>query len=295
MQNGITLAPSLTPSGISLTLPKALEVAAPVQAKPKPKRVRKPAAAAVGAGVTVLGDRFVCSYSGEIRDRAIFVADIPTVCFANLPCAFAWLSSNVQDATALADIKTKLCEVYEQPSVEGVLCPPDRSQLSDFGGSQVYSEWIGELVFWDTHAQISGTSVADWKKSAKKTTATKKAKAAQARVTFETGVYSVGIGGAAKCKRVTHVDGDDKLTGKDITAIKSMRKLTKFAASSKLKLVSECKVNVEDGYTIFFHREREEEPGAVIKEHNHIATQMAGVNAVGPALVFALRKTSVKI
>ncbi len=275
---------------------KFTPAADPTRVEPKPaaakKRARKPAAPAVGAGVTVLGDRFVCSYSAQIREHAIFIPGVPTVCFANIPCAFAWLRDNVRDAATLTDLKTKVCEAYEQPSIDGVLTPPDRSYLSDFGGDRLYPEWIGELAFWDIQASVKGSTVAQWKKQEKKSGTSKRGKGADKRLTLDTGMYSVGVGGMAATKKVDTIDGAEDATG--LTAIKATRKLAKFVASHPDLACLTHTITLAGGCVITYLALSEGMP-VPEKVGNHTATMLTGVPVVGPAIVFANKKMSVKI
>lgn len=293
--NGIIFSPPSTatvkqPEPVAAEPVVADAAAAPVAAATK-KRSRKPAAPAVGSGVVVCGDRFVCSYSGQIRERAIFIPDVPTAAFANLPCAFAWLSLNVRDAATLAECKDKLCKEYQQPNPEAVPLPLPRDNLIDFGGNMTYSEWAHNLVFWDTHATTAGISVAEWKKMGKSKGPVKRGKGAQSRVSFDTGVYSVGVGSAGKTKKVDGVDNNDK-EDKSFTAIKALRKLDKFARSHEDMQLAYQMCNGA-GYSAVVLVPKQ--PQAETKFLNHITSQLTECQCYGPAVVFALRKLSVKV
>lgn len=266
--------------------------------KTNKKRNRaKPKSLVAGPGVCVLGDRFVCSYSAQIRTHAIFVPGVDSVCFANIPCAFAWLEENVKNnEELLVKLKQATADEYQQP-LESIERAPARETLSDFGGKLYYVEWFATLLFWDTLTESNGTTVAEYK-NRNSNTAVKRGKGAQSKVAFEAAMYVVGHGGGAgKCKKINGLDGvavDDGATKALLTPVRAQRKLTNFISSHLLNDSAQYqrKYVEKDNYI-----------GVVLvtagvadeKLHNHVATELAGENCYGPAVFTFTRKHNQKI
>jgi hypothetical protein len=270
----------------------------------KTKAAATPTAAptATGLGVVVIGDRFVCSYSGRVVDHAVFIPGVDTACFANLPCAFAWLEDESNVSAETQDkLKSAMAAEYEQ-TLENVVRAPKRNLLVDFGGDRYYSEWIGPLAFWDRHTEAQGSTVDEWKKRGNQTAA-RRGKGAAARVAFDAAAYVIAYGkGAAGCKKVNTVDGAAiaKGTKNVLTIVKAYRKLQTFINGH----VSE----EEDARQLYEIRQLSSTNGwyaSVIVPHegvvpedklrNNIASQVVGFNVYGPAVVVFTRKHSQKI
>lgn len=160
--------------------------------------------------VVILNDRFLCSYSGQLVQRAIFIPGIPTVAFANIPCALAWLDENVADTDERNKYTEMLADEYEQ-TTQQFLRAPDRKYLTTFGGDRTYAEWIGDLRFWDVQADASGVTVADYQRGLKRRGSKNPRSKSEAsnKIVLERGACVImhkGIGAAA-VKRVVGVDG----------------------------------------------------------------------------------------
>lgn len=275
-------------------------------AKVAKKRVRAKAKALGGddATLTVLDQRFVCNYSGRVIKQAIFIPGHNNVCFANIPCAFAWLDDH-SNATPeeIAKLKEAVCEEYEQP-LESIVRAPPRNALSDFGGDQTYDAWFGLLRHWDILTETRGTTVVDFRanQKTKGKSASKKGKGAAAKVVFEPAMYVISYGkSAAGCKKINALDGAVEKGDKDrLTPVAAIRKITTFINAHTEPAQEEgapgkCPyarvTRDEDG----FHFQGLTALAAEEKYANHIATQLVGLPIYGPAVVFFTRKTSVKV
>lgn len=257
---------------------------------------------AVGLGVVIIGDRFICSYSGRVVDHAVFIPGVDTACFANLPCAFAWLEDESNVSVEVQDkLKAAMALEYEQ-TLENVVRAPKRSQLADFGGDKYYSEWIGPLVFWDRLTEAQGSTVGEWKQRGN-STATKRGKGAAQRIAFDAAAYTIAYGkGAAGCKKVNTIDGApvEKGAKNVLTIVKAYRKLQTFinghvsAEEDARQLYQVRQISSANGWYA----------SAIVpcdnvvpedKLRNNIASQLAGFSVYGPAVVVFTRKHSQKI
>lgn len=269
------------------------------------KRARKPAATGPksDSSVVVLHDRFVCSHSGEIRSTALFIPGYPGVCFANLPCAFAWINDHVEDPQVAAELKQKTCDEYQQPSIEAVMLPPPRDELAIFGGLKTYQEWIGPLHLWDQMTSQNGLSVAEWQSQRGK-----KAPGGKERnkVVLEAGSYLIGVGGPAQTKKVTVIGGsiveieaDDGTTKKraapGLTDIKVMQAQDRFIkAHPEYARV----MQIGDGFVAIAVVPDALSTNPVAPDpnlHNAYATAIVGLMCYGPCFVINYKKRSVKL
>lgn len=283
-----------------LNVEEGEEVHTPEPEKKSKKRSRssKPKPIAKGPGVVIINNHFVCSYSGRIIEKAIFIPGVTTAAFANFPCAFAWIEENVKDAAKQEELKRITCDDYEQ-TVESVVRAPIREKLSDFGGDLIYDEWMGPLKFWDILTDAQGSSVKDFQASLKGDTKRRGGKT-NGRVTFESAMYVVSSGkGAAGCKKINALDGAVEKGAKDrLTPISALRKIGTFTSKNTPKDSTEplwVQVDVGgDNYrgwavTPVVGYEPDE------KLLNNIATQVCGHKVYGPAVILFTRKTSVKV
>jgi hypothetical protein len=269
------------------------------------KRARAPAPAKpviAGHGVVIIGNHFVCTFSGHVSERGTFITGVDDAVFANIPCAIAWLNEFIPVAgkDAVDKLKLALCTDYDQ-TVEQVIAAPPRERLSDFGGNQFYSEWIGELHFWDRLTEAHGLTVAEWKLRQAGSTVLKRGKGASHRIAFEATTYSIAYGkSVAGCKKVVAIDGAPAVEGAkaQLTPVKCYRKLQAFMNAHP------------DQAFVIRHFDREgfflsalvpdETPGTVSippenKMANNIASQLAMVSVFGPATCTFTRKYSQKL
>jgi hypothetical protein len=266
----------------------------------RPKRVAPEIA---GTGVVVLGDRFVCSYSGEFGESAVFIPGVDTACFRNLPCAFAFLEDSGAKEETVQKYKQALCEAYEQ-QINTVERAPKRELLANFGGDRYYGEWIGNLHFWDRLTESGGLTVPQYlaKKKKGNGTATKRGKGSGARVSFDAAPYTIAYGkGPAGCKLINALDGvsvdEDVDVKKTMSMVRAMRKLQTFC-SAHSDFGFEVRSVTGDGFYAFFIAIKDDKLMAVsvpAKFQNHIAQQLLGHSAFGPATFIFTRKYSQRI
>lgn len=263
----------------------------------RPKRVVPEIA---GAGVVVLGDRFVCSYSGEFGPSAVFIPGVDTACFRNLPCAFAFLEDSGAKEEVVQKYKQAICDAYEQ-ELNTVERAPKRELLANFGGERYYDEWIGPLHFWDRLTESGGLTVAQYlaKKKSRNGGATKRGKGSGARVSFDAAPYTIAYGkGPAGCKLVNALDGvevdEDVDVKKTMSMVRAMRKLQTFCNAHKDLNVEVCSAHAE-GYYAFYVDAKDPTGSIPAKFQNHIAQQLLGKTAFGPATFIFTRKYSQKI
>lgn len=259
------------------------------------KRERQPPAPS-GNGVVVIGNRFVCSYSGRTVERAIFAPGTAKCCFANVPCAVAWLEENVKDADQVSTLKLSLAEKYDQP-LAVLERAPHRQYLDTFGGSNDYTTWIGPLEKWDRLSEVSGTTVDEFSKKNKSGGKKKKGKA-ELRQNFESATYFIAHGKlSAGVKRVDTIEGNVDAEGKKksgTTHVGSMRKVFAFAKANEVqKPYSISYIGNEFCYATSFTHFGDEP--ADPKLHNKIASLLLGEEVYGPAVVVFLKKHSIKI
>jgi len=265
----------------------------------KRERAKKVAPEIAGPGVVVLGDRFVCSYSGEFSPSAIFIPGVDTACFHNIPCALAFLEESGAPPEVQVRYKQALCDAYEQP-LELVERAPQRHYLANFGGDRFYDEWIGPLELWDRLTETSGTTVAQYKdrKQGAKGSAVKRGRGGDARVSFLAAPYVVAYGkGAAGCKLVNALDGvkeEEEHDAKDtMTMVRALRKLQTFIKGHDGEADFKIKSDFGEGYYAFFIGT--DAPVTLPKLHNHIASSITTKQCYGPAVFIFTRKFSVKV
>ena len=164
--------------------------AQPVAKEPKKRsRAKKPS----GDGVRVVGQRFVCTWTGQLIEKAIVPTAIDGVAFVNLPCAWAWIHSNVKDEDARYKLLESVCEQYQQDPAAVVL-PLAQSRLFDLGGDQPYDAWMPNARLWDRKTDTDGTDVATYQARAKKAKSKGSSRAKKPvveSVTLEPGLYLV--------------------------------------------------------------------------------------------------------
>ncbi len=259
---------------------------------------------AVGLGVNIIGSRFVCSYSGRVVDRAVFIPGVDTACFANIPCAFAWIAeeSNVPEDTK-QELRVATAAEYEQ-TLEIIERAPERTQLVDFGGNKYYKEWIGMLEFWDRLTEASGSTVQEYKQRDNGAATKRGGRGGQAaRVVFDASAYTIAYNkGGAGCKKVNTIDGvaTEKGAKNVLTIVKAYRKLQTFinghvsAEDEARQLYQVRQLSSTAGWyaSVIVPCEN------VIPERkllNNIATQLVGFEVFGPAVVVFTRKHTQKI
>ena len=259
------------------------------RAKPKPLG---------GASLTVLDQRFVCNFTGRVVPKAIFFPGVHNVCFCNIPCAFAWLEdcSGADDIT-IAKHKQGICEEYEQ-TMDVIARAPKRDALSDFGGDMTYDAWIAPLREWDMLTDVKGTTVAEFRSADKNKgkSATKKGKGASAKISFDAAMYVVGHqGGAAKCKKVTAVDGADVKDG--LSPVRAFRKINTFVTAHNGDVLPK-KYVVDHIHTEAFNATYIVTADATAGDEkllNKVASQVLALQVYGPAVISFLRKHSQKV
>ena len=271
----------------------------------KRSRPKKVPPEVVGAGVVVLGDRFCGSYSGEFSTRAIFIPGVDSACFRNIPCAFAFLDESGASAETIQKLKEATCESYGQELATAVRAP-DRTKLANFGGDLFYEEWMGELLFWDQLTDNEGLSVTQYKEhGGRRHTALKRGKGSGARVSFDAAAYSVAYGkGPAGCQLINALDAvplaaDTEKPKHDLSIVRALRKLSTFVNTHK-ETTFEVKSSHGDGFYACFigvDAAAPEDDDSVVptKLNNHIAQQILGMPAYGPALFIFTRKYSQRI
>lgn len=268
--------------------------------KPKRQRSKKPRPLLSGPGVVPSGKRFVCSYSGELTERAIFIPGVNSACFLNVPCAVAYIEDNAKSAEAQATLLQDLADAYGQTLGNLVRAPQNRL-LANFGGDLFYEDWIGDLVKWDALTMLHGTTVEEFKNRGKK--ATKRGKRGNNSVTFEAATYSISAGKGAGGCRVVNTLEDNIEAGKkgQLTSVGALRKLEKFVRGSRNKEEGEAAL---ENYLI----EATRTSTAVIlacvarqgtvpdeKKRNAIASALCEREVYGPALAIFTRKTAQKL
>lgn len=262
-------------------------------ASPKPRSrastKRKPETH--GAVLTVLGDRFVCPYSGRLIERGVRIPGLEAV-FANLPCAVAWLTENVKDEKSCENFKNALCEEYEQQPAS-VVRAPVRTQLMDFGGDLDYETWMGDLRFWDQLTMEKGLSVKDLAQLKKGAPVKKKARK-NTKIEFQAGMYVIPHNKGAKL--VNALDGStdaEPMKGK-LTPVSAIRKLEAFRNSHKdITLGASCRADPR-----FIAHTSSLEPNTEVdttKLYNKVASRLTQQDCYGPAVFIFTKKTSVVV
>lgn len=246
------------------------------QPKAKPKRKRAPPAKK-NAPITVIGQNFVDSYTGQLSGFGIFVPGVSDQVFVTLPNAIRWIMENKGGD---ADLIAATCEAYGQ-SVDNVRPSFRREELVEFGGKMLMNEWEQNHRLWHTHAAEKGTSVADWRKGTTKKTKT--------GITFETGSCVIPYKGKS-VKPINALDTDKAEKGK-LSTQAALRKVHTFAKKHE---GASAQYFVCDGADIIVCKPfAPTEPDAGII--NNIATQIVGETVIGPAFAVFHRKKAVKL
>lgn len=245
-------------------------------------------------GVTVIGNHLLCSYSGRIVEKAIFVPGLAEVCFANLPCAFAWIEEHVREPERQTMLKNAVCDRYEQP-IDSVVRAPDWRLLEDFGGDRNYQEWIGPLKFWDVLTQSNGMDVKAYQESLRG--GKKSQKTAASKVTFEAGMHLLQMKGQ---KAINALDGKVEKGAKEtLTATKAYKKVSAFASTQKVG-ESDFAWHVQSvagesfaGWVVT--PPESADPEQIKKYRNHVASQVTNQECYGPGVLIFTRKAAIKV
>lgn len=267
----------------------------PVPATAKPKRARKAKAAARSAEPKVIEGRYVCEYTGRLVPRAVFFPSLPEFAFCNLPSALAWAADS-KPAAESAALAAEIVAAYGQVP-DNVARAPPRNLLAAFGGSLSYEQWIGDLHFWDVHAEGSGKEPGAVPEQPQQG-APKRARG-QPSVTFDAAMYTIAYNkGPAGCKKITAVSEADKEKGA-LTPVAAVRKLQTFLNANDSgtdRKLFERRLKLGDGWTaLIIERTNEAAQPEVEKFYNNIASQLVGTQVFGPAVVFFTRKLKQKL
>lgn len=240
--------------------------------------------------LNILDDRFVCTYSGKVVDKAVFVPGSTNVCFANIPCGCAWLI----DYSGLTgdELQAKLvsfCEAYGQ-FLDTVRRAPPREQLADFGGNLTYDQWISDLRTWDLITQQQGTTVDVYRKSTTKRATNKKA-AASSKVTLKQGMYVIGVESGEKAVRaVTALDSATEKPKGALTPVGAYKRLGKFAAAQdKVQRGHKGVLSIQDKYVVHYLVGDPDDPA-----RNKIVSTLTNDFAVGPAVVIVHKQVTIE-
>ncbi len=270
-----------------------------VPKKAKAKRSRSSKKKGAATRVTIVGDRFVCNYSGHLSEKAVFVPGLDAA-FANLPSAWAWIEEQVAKPEEQQELKNAALSAYEQLDAL-VVRAPERTKLADFGGDLEYHEWIGGLSLWDNFTTAKGLTVTEYRKHTQKTNA-KRGKTA--KTPYIAAMYVLPHKKGAP-KVINTLDGVETEKGAKgvLTPVRAMRKLATFINATsnvvdgdeKTKLpVFRQELLVGPGYSIIACIPRDDD---VVGEHaaslNKTATDIAGLSVYGPAVAFFTK--SIKI
>jgi len=225
-----------------------------------------------GDRLTVLGDRFVCSYSGRLCERAVRIPGLE------------------EDQGICENYKNAICEEYEQ-SVNNVVRAPMRTQLMDFGGDLDYQSWLGPLSFWDVLTGEKGLTVAELSQSKKGGPVKKKTKSAS-KLDFAAGMYVIYHNKAPK--PVNAIDGAEKEEGEKVkaklTPVGAMRKLGSFCHTHKEQSWgARCKM--DESFVAHFTVT----DAPVDKLVNKTGSLLVGEPCYGPVVVVFTKKFSLKL
>ncbi len=256
----------------------------------KPKRARSKQT--TGSGIIIIQNRFVCNYSGRILEKAVVPKDFTGACFANLPCAKAWLAENITDTEEQSELWRKLCEQYEQVP-ESIPLPMPREQLADFGGDESYASWAQGIMFWDTLTEATGVSCEDYQATNKKSRGGKGKPKVQS-VSFTRGMWVISHKqGAPDCKMVDALDGAvEKGAAHRLTPAAALAKLRTFSDKHPGEFKTAL-LTRESCTAIALMPDAEAQPAMTLA--NHVATQLLGSIVFGPCVVVVQRKITQKI
>ncbi len=287
------------------------EVAATTKPKAKRTTKRKPKAAALvtGPGVTIIQNKFVDSYTGELVDNTVGIPGYEDVArFATLPTMIAYLEENCKSKEDYATLCTAVAEKFDQ------LLPlpraPPNVLLRSFGGKLDFAEYISDLAVWDALTADKGENVEQYQKRGKGSVSKRSKKAAPASVTFAAGlakiVHSSNTAAAVKvCNAAdSTVDKESKQKSTPGSFIKSQNS---FIAKTSVADLEDAKIKHQR-----FKRELLSGNGyeAIVLQPlagilldgddvksfgNHVASRLTGEQVYGPAVVFFQRKINVKL
>lgn len=285
------------------------------EVKPKPKRAtkRKPKAAALitGPGVTIIQNKFVDSYTGELCDNTVGIPGYEEVArFATLPTMVAFLEENCKSKEDYATLCNAVAEKFEQ-LLPLVRAPPN-VLLRSFGGKLDFTEYIADLAVWDALTAEKGENVEEYTKRTKSGGASKRSKkaAAPASVTFVAGlakiVHTSNTASAVKVCNAADatLDKESKQKSTPASFIKSQNSfLTKTAVADveneKTKHQRFKRVLLSgNGYEAIALQPI---AGMLLDGEdvktlgNHVASRLTGEQVYGPAVVFFQRKINVKL
>ncbi len=294
------------------TVPEEGEV---VVAKTKAKRAtkRKPKAAALitGPGVTIIQNKFVDSYTGELVDNTVGIPGYEDVArFATLPTMVAYLEENCKSKEDYATLCTAVAEKFEQ-LLPLVRAPPN-VLLRSFGGKLEFTEYIADLAVWDALTAEKGENVEEYTKRTKggANGSKRTKKATPASVTFAAGLAKIvhTSNTAAAVKVCNAADAAlDKESKQKSTPGSFIKSQNSFIAKTSVADLENDKVKHArfkrqllsgNGYEaialqpiagILLDGEDVKTLG------NHVASRLTGEQVYGPAVVFFQRKINVKL
>lgn len=261
---------------------------------PTKKRQRKAATGVKGPGVSFVHDRFVCAYSGVLRDKAVVIPDVSNAVFANIPCAVAWLEDNVKDENKRTALLAGLATKYEQV-LDNMPRAPPHQQLDNFGGPDDYVHWIGDLSFWDQLTADGGIGVAEYKAQQPKKPPRTKSNTSKK---VDSVAFDKGVAQLAHNKSAT--GGVTQLTTPEEVAA-AYAKVSHFCTQQN----KDADVT-SDAFPLFIIAHYCVQRGIVIgcaargeghgdKHLNNVASQVAGTAVYGPALLIAISKFTQKL
>jgi hypothetical protein len=282
---------------------------------PKRKRApakRKPKAAALitGPGVTVIHNKFVDSYTGELVDNTVGIPGYEDVArFATLPTMVAYLEENCKSKEDYSTLCAAVAEKFEQ-QLPLPRAPPN-VLLRSFGGKLDFVEYISDLAVWDALTAEKGENVEEYQKrtSSKKRGNASKKRTAAASASISTGlvkiVHTSATAAAIKVCNANeaNLDKESKQKSTPSSFIKSQNSFIAKTSDVGEDLTTKrprfqrvLHETPQGGFTALLLQ-----PTAVLAEEeskslsNHVAQRLTGVPAYGPAVVFAHRKLTVKL
>lgn len=272
----------------------------------KPKRERKPKGL-TGPGITIINNRFVCAYTGELITHAFVPDAVKEVAFANLPCAVAWVKASAAKDEEKATIISNMCTQAGQV-LESVPELPEREALIGFGGERVFDEWFPDIQLWNAVTRKTGVDVATFT-AARGVKGAKSKKVKPAAHGMARGAHLIAAGGVfprnikaidapAHKAPVPGAQDAEETAAKHVLAsaavVTAVQQLRKYAEEHKL----DVQVHATAKGTLLacltplpLDGELPEDSELTV---NAIASELAGCTVYGPALYFASSKTTVK-
>lgn len=294
-------------------LPESPPVTPTAPTKKRSRSSKRGSGKPKGVGVNIVGNRFCCSYTGHMCERAIFIPGVEGAAFANIPSAFAWIDiqSSMDDETKTR-LKQQLCDFYHQLPTQVIHLPP-RERLKDFGGVLSYEEWMGQGFFWDVHAQREGTTVEAYRAGLSKKS---RRGANEDQLVLQKGMQVIlpGKSIATSVKRVTAVDelpkvkfaDGEEVQEDDATEKRPKNRLTPLGCWSKLSnFVSKnnpalwekrAKVLANDSGMAFFVTARADYGDQNVHKtiYNEYGSRLLCEDAFGPVVVISQRRQIIK-